>query len=234
MQANIDAVGIVIAHHINTEGLNLIETNEGDKHQAYRDIAGIPTIGYGHTGPDVHMGLVITEAQAVALLQKDLARFEDAVYAATHDVPTTSNQFSAMVSLTYNIGEGGFRSSSVLRLHRIPTSHPAVVAAAFLNWDKSHVNGVLVVVAGLERRRKEEGALYLKPDFNHMIPIEMPSTPAPSASPMKSAESVPAAPPPPPVAVKPKAATKPKAPTVVDPDSDAAAEALNKAQLAGG
>lgn len=159
---NATGLGLITGQHIDEAGLKIITTNEGDKHQAYRDIRGIPTIGYGHTGPDVHMGMVITEAQALALLRMDLGRFEASVENVTHDVPTTENQFSAMVSLTYNIGAGAFRSSTVLSAHR--QGHYDTAGAAFLFWDKSHVNGMLVVVNGLLRRRNEERKLYLTPD----------------------------------------------------------------------
>lgn len=147
---------------INSAGLSLIRANEGLRLTAYRDTARILTVGYGHTGPDVHMGQTITEAQAVSLLMADTAHAAAAVDMTTHDVSTSGNQFSAMVSLAFNIGTGAFRSSSVLRFHREGTFWGA--AHAFELWDKSHVNGALVVLPGLLQRRKEEAALYLKPD----------------------------------------------------------------------
>lgn len=140
----------------------IIRADEGLRLDAYRDTANIPTIGWGHSGPDVRMGMTISEAQALAFLVADTAHAAAAVDAVTHDVQTGNNQFSAMVSLTFNIGATAFRSSSVLRDHR--EGEPAAAASAFLMWDKSHVNGKLVVLAGLLRRRKEEAALYLKPD----------------------------------------------------------------------
>ncbi len=151
-----------MTRQINDAGLNIVRIDEGLRLDAYRDTAGIATIGYGHTGPDVHMGMVISEAQALIFLRADTAHAAQAVFNATHDVPTTDNQFSAMVSLTFNIGAAAFRGSSVLRDHR--EGEPGAAASAFQMWDKSHVNGRLVVLAGLLRRRKEEAALYLKPD----------------------------------------------------------------------
>jgi len=63
--------------HINDAGLALIERNEGLRVAAYRDIAGIWTIGYGHTGSDVHAGLVITaeRANSIRLHEKHGFRF---------------------------------------------------------------------------------------------------------------------------------------------------------------
>jgi lysozyme len=64
-----------------------------------------------------------------------------------------------MVSLAFNIGAAGYRSSTVLRRHRAGAYRAA--ADAFLLWDKAHVDGQLVTVAGLLNRRKAEMALYL-------------------------------------------------------------------------
>jgi hypothetical protein len=61
-----------------SNGIALIQRFEGIRLTAYRDIVGVLTIGYGHTGPDVTPGLTITQPRAVALLQQDLAKFEPA------------------------------------------------------------------------------------------------------------------------------------------------------------
>ena len=142
---------------INDAGLAIIKKDEGLQLRAYRDVAGIPTIGYGHT--PATMGDTISVQEANALLIGDVTHACQAVDGSTHDVPTTDNQFSAMVSLTFNIGVGAFRSSSLLRLHR--ASAYAAAANAFLSWDKTHVNGVLKIEPGLLRRRTEESTLYL-------------------------------------------------------------------------
>ena len=186
--------------HINDAGLALIERNEGLRVAAYRDIAGIWTIGYGHTGSDVHAGLVITAERATELLRQDVGHAEAAVDAATHDVPTTDNQFSAMVSLAFNIGVAAFRKSSVLRIHR--AGNYATAADAFLLWDKAHVNGTLVTVHGLLRRRGEERALYLqaapaqptKP-VPRLVPRMAPPEPIPVPPPVIPPVPVPVPPP---------------------------------------
>jgi lysozyme len=87
---------------INAAGLALIEKWEGLVLTAGQDIAGVLTIGYGHT-LGVYEGETITEAQADALLANDLAIFEEVVTIHTIGVPT-DNQFAAMVSLSFNIG----------------------------------------------------------------------------------------------------------------------------------
>ena len=81
---------------------------------------------------------------------------------STDDVPTGENQFAAMVSLCFNIGSGNFKTSSVLRRHR--EGDDAAAADAFLLWDKAHVDGELVELDGLLRRREAERTLYLTAD----------------------------------------------------------------------
>ena len=136
----------------------LIERDEGDVLTAYPDpgTGGDPwTIGYGHTGPDVTPGLTITEAQAQILLAGDLHKFEEGVKELVGTAPTNDNQFSAMVSLSYNIGLGNYGRSSVLRFHNQGNYQQA--ADAFLLWDKAAGN----VLPGLVRRRRQEREAYL-------------------------------------------------------------------------
>ncbi len=143
---------------INAAGLEIIKRNEGLRLTSYPDPAtgGDPwTVGYGHTGNDVTPGMQITEAYAEELLGKDLDKFETGVNDLIE--AATDNQFSAMVSLTYNIGLGNFEKSSVLKLHNAG-EYPAA-ANAFLMWNKAAGR----VFAGLDRRRHEERTLYLTP-----------------------------------------------------------------------
>lgn len=153
----------MITRLLNNAGLILIKQYEqgpqgGPALQAYRDVAGVWTIGWGHTG-GVYKGDTITTDQADTLLVQDLSGFADYVAARTDPTQTTDNQFAAMTSLCFNIGEAGFLGSTVLRDHKAQLYSAA--AGAFLLWDKAHVDGQLVVVRGLLNRRIAEQALYL-------------------------------------------------------------------------
>ena len=68
---------------INAAGLALVKQWEGLKTKAYRDVADVLTIGYWHTSaagaPVVTLNMVITEAEAGAILLADLAKFEERV-----------------------------------------------------------------------------------------------------------------------------------------------------------
>lgn len=133
--------------------VSLIKGREGCRLAAYRCPAGIWTIGYGHTGPEVHEGLTVTQDQADALLQGDLLRF-DTIVGQTCPV-ATEGQHGAMVSLCYNIGCDAFSRSSVARLHNAGRYGEA--AQAFALWNKAAGH----VLTGLVARRAAEAALYL-------------------------------------------------------------------------
>jgi lysozyme len=123
--------------------------------------AGVLTIGWGHTGPDVREGMKITADEADRLLDIDLDEAEADVERLV-TVPTNDNAFAALVSLRFNIGAAGFRKSTVLRLHN--AGDWAGAAQAFAMWNKAtNQAGQRVVLNGLVRRRAAEAALYMTP-----------------------------------------------------------------------
>lgn len=143
----------------NKAGLDLIKSFEGLRLETYKCSAGVDTIGYGHTSaagePKVKPGMKITEKEAEEILARDLGKYEAAVSKAMTVTPT-ENQFSAMVSLCYNIGPGNFASSSVVR--KLNAGDVEGAANSFLLWNKAAGK----VLAGLTRRREAEKALFLK------------------------------------------------------------------------
>lgn len=147
---------------VSDAGLQFIKSWEGFEPGAYRDIAGIWTIGYGHTegfrDGRFHRGSVVSEKTALALLREDLGARERAVADAVR-VPLEQYEFDALASLVYNIGVAGFRRSTVLR--RLNAKDRAGAADAFLLWNKARVGGRLREVRGLTRRRRAERALFL-------------------------------------------------------------------------
>jgi lysozyme len=145
---------------INDNGIALIKQYEGIKLDAYQDVAGIWTIGYGHIR-GVTPGMHLTPEEAEQALQNDLTGAEAAVDDATSGTDTTDNQFSAMVAFAFNVGTANFRQSTVLKLHLVRDFQNA--ADAFLRWNKARVNGILQPVDGLTNRRNAERQLYLRP-----------------------------------------------------------------------
>jgi lysozyme len=145
--------------HINERGIALVKRFEGLRLEAYRCPAGKLTIGYGSTGSHVKDGMVITEPEAEALLKRDLARFETGVDAILGGVPTTSDQFSALVSFAFNLGLMALHKSTLMKRHR--AGEFALAAEQFRSWNKARVHGQLVPLAGLTARREAERNLYL-------------------------------------------------------------------------
>ena len=136
---------------------------EGFKTTAYRDSAGIWTIGYGsilykdHT--PVKSGDVVTPEKAEELIEWEVNMKSKTVDAGTSGVGLNQNQYNALVSFAYNAGSGALLSSSLLRLVKANPSDPNI-RAAFMMWDKAHCDGKLVEVMGLKNRRNSEADLY--------------------------------------------------------------------------
>jgi GH24 family phage-related lysozyme (muramidase) len=137
---------------ISTKGLALIKDMEGCELTAYFCPAGVLSIGFGSTGPHVKPGMTITEAEAEALLLNDLVRFEKAVNELVK-VPMTQGAYDAMVSFTFNCGEGAFAESTLLKELNEGKDPNAVAKAQLPRW----TNGGL---AGLVRRRAAEVELF--------------------------------------------------------------------------
>ena len=133
---------------MNRAGLDLLRNYEGFRSDAYKDIVGVLTIGFGFT-KGVKVGDHMTLAEAEARLQTELADYEKGITG-------NENQIAAMTCLAWNIGIGAFQGSSVWRLHR--AGNHAAAADAFRMWVKAGGR----VVYGLVRRRESERALYLK------------------------------------------------------------------------
>jgi lysozyme len=135
------------------EGLALTRQCEGLRLEAYEDAAGVLTVGYGHTGPDVMAGQTITEFEAEALLRADLAASVACVNRALQ-VAATQGQFDALVDFCFNVGRGSFLRSSLLRY--VNAGEFAAAAKQFGMW----VNAGGKPLEGLVRRRAAEAALF--------------------------------------------------------------------------
>ena len=168
-------------------GISLIKRFEGLELVAYKDIAGVWTIGYGHTSPNLDRmcdqfvsggwlddyvtfttdaRVVISEAKAEALLALDLTPRENAVRELTK-ATLKPNEFAALVSFVYNVGAPAYQGSTARR--RLNAGDRLGAAEALTWWNKARVNGKLIPVAGLMRRRAAEKELFLTP-INHHTP----------------------------------------------------------------
>ena len=139
---------------INEAGLDIIKKSEGLRLEAYSS-GGRQYIGYGHQMKAGEPSK-ITEAQATALLRQDVKVAEDGVRKRLTR-PANENEFSAMVSLAYNLGTGAFGRSLVPQYFNEGRKQAA--ADAFRNHNKAGGK----VISHLTSRREEERELFLTP-----------------------------------------------------------------------
>lgn len=136
--------------------ITLVKNFEGCRLNAYRDVAGILTIGYGHTGKDVVEGMQIAQETADMLLASDLAKFANAVVKLTK-VRLTDNQFSALLSFTFNVGAGAYQRSTLRQYINRGDSSDGDIYVQFKRWNRAAGK----VNRGLTNRRIAEARLFL-------------------------------------------------------------------------
>ncbi|MCT4701529.1 lysozyme [Enterobacteriaceae bacterium H20N1] len=86
---------------------------EGVRYAPYYDIAGVLTVCYGHTGKDIVRGKQYTPEECLAMLNKDLQPFAQAVERAV-TVPADEYQKAALITFSYNVGISAFQHSALL------------------------------------------------------------------------------------------------------------------------
>jgi GH24 family phage-related lysozyme (muramidase) len=115
--------------------LQLIKQQEGFRSRTYLDVAGFPTIGYGHRL--IHPGSFpdgISEADAAEILAADVRDAEQAVGRVV-GVPLTQGQFDALVDFCFNLGAGRLAKSTLLKV--LNDGRYADAAEQLLRWDQA-------------------------------------------------------------------------------------------------
>jgi GH24 family phage-related lysozyme (muramidase) len=150
------------AKRVSARGLKFLIQQEGVRRYAYNDSENHATFGVGHL---IHLGPV-TDADRRAygtplnpksmvfvlrVLRRDLVKYNAAVREATRGTKLYKREFDSCLSLCFNIGIGGFKSSTVAREIRAKRFKRA--ANAFLLWDNPPV---------LRARRERERKLFLR------------------------------------------------------------------------
>lgn len=138
--------------------VNLIKKFEGFRKNAYPDVVGIWTIGYGNTEysnkSKVKQGDVISRSDAELLLSNTIKEYAGSICEYIK-VDLSDQQFGALVSFTYNVGVNAFKKSTLLRKINADPMNISI-ANEFNRWVKA--NGK--TVSGLVKRRKEESDFY--------------------------------------------------------------------------
>jgi lysozyme len=135
----------------------LIKEFENFYPEAYLDPVGVPTIGWGTTridGKPVQLGMKISKEEGEKYLAADLASAANSVKGLVK-VPLNASQFGALVSFTYNCGEGTLKSSSLLQ--KVNAGDYPGAAQLFPLYNKG-VNGK--TYEGLTRRRLSEQKMF--------------------------------------------------------------------------
>ena len=127
---------------------------EGCRLEAYKDTAGVPTIGYGHT-KNVRMGDRITQYWAKEMLREDIEEVEWQVKEL--NVARTEGQLDALVSFAFNLGIGRLTRSTLLKVIRNGGSK-AQITKEFKKW--VYADGKQL--PGLVKRREWEAKRFFE------------------------------------------------------------------------
>ena len=147
---------------VSQAGIDLIKKHEGLRLRSYLCPAGVWTIGYGTTGPQIKKGMVITQAEAERFLANDLIRFTNGVLNACFPKLPSQNELDAFVCFSYNVGLGAFQKSTILKAYK--AGDKVAAANAFMMWTKARdpKTGKLRPLPGLIQRRTEEKQLFMQ------------------------------------------------------------------------
>ena len=106
-KAKLAAIGL-------TAAVGLVASFEGLRQYVYPDAVGIPTVCYGHTGPDVKYGTLKTRQECQNLLEADLWAAYDGMRYCTN-VRLTEGERIAYTSFVFNVGGRAYCQSSLVR-----------------------------------------------------------------------------------------------------------------------
>ena len=148
------------------KGVAFIAAREGVVTRAYRDVAGVWTIGVGHTAaagkPKPSAGMTIAREEAFAILASDLSRYERRVGAALPGASQTV--FDGAVSFDFNTG-AIHRASWVKALRDGDTP---LARQRLMLWTKAGGR----TIAGLVRRRSDEARLIFDGDYGTPVSVQ--------------------------------------------------------------
>ena len=133
-------------------GIDLIKRWEGFRSKAYICPGNVWTIGYGHTA-GVKRGDTVTRLTAEQMLKQDV-KVNEAAVSRWVKGPLNQNQFDALVSFTFNLGEDNLRKSTLLKL--LNQGKYESVPSELMRWiyaDKKRSPGLI-------SRRQAEGKLF--------------------------------------------------------------------------
>lgn len=172
---------------------DLVKRLEGCRLVGYPDAGGVPTNGYGHTGPEVRVGVAITQEVADHDLERDLAIADERLQSVCDPAGLAGlmdHQRATLISFVFNLGaEPGWeiwKDVDSGKLDDVPTQ--------LRRFTKAKVNGRLVKVDGLVNRREAECVFWNTADAPTAAAVVKPS---PASGVLREADTPPTPKPPP-------------------------------------
>ena len=145
---------------ISQNGIDLIKKFEGCKLYAYRDSVSVLTIGYGHI-KNVKAGMAITQQQAESFLKDDIKPVETLLNGM--GINYTQNQFDALTSWIFNLGQGNFKSSTMYK-YIVAKKSDIEITDQMVKWHNAGGKPLL----GLKKRRCDEANMFLGRDVYYI------------------------------------------------------------------
>jgi lysozyme len=135
---------------LSAAALVAIAAHEGYRGEAYIPVKGDrPTLGFGDA-QGVKPGQRTDPVRALIRLGSQAQAFQVAMRECIGDVPLHQHEWDAYVSLTFNIGEGAFCKSTLVR--KLKAGDHGGACAEILRWDRFQGRPL----AGLTKRRQQE------------------------------------------------------------------------------
>lgn len=158
MDRNLQAKAIAAVTSLSFAGVANIIQYEGWSNVVYKDAVGFPTVCVGHMDPQLIVGSWFTDKQCEAMLIEDIKIISAAIDRHVK-VPINMEMRGALVSLVFNIGEGNFASSTLLRKLNAMDYYGA--ANEFTRWVYGGQGAKKRIINGLLHRRKMERATFI-------------------------------------------------------------------------
>ena len=146
-------------HKLSDNGFELIVEVEGVRLKSYLDSRSIWTVGLGHT-KTAHKDQVISNTQVHQLFETDSLWVEKCIN--NEDLTINQNQFDALFSLVFNIGETQWHTSTLRRYLKKGIIDPKSINFAWKMWNKETINGIKTISPGAVNRRVKELELFFK------------------------------------------------------------------------
>lgn len=133
-----------------------IQRWEGHEARPYKDMVGVLTVCYGHTGPDIRPKEVYTPKECTELLEKDIGKFAEGVVKITPKIEDNPYVLASAISFSYNVGLGNYKKSSVAK--NFNKEDYALGCAYMMVYNRAGGK----YVQGLQNRREDEFSICIK------------------------------------------------------------------------